>query len=267
MFAPKVDAVRHLDELTRGLELDAFVVYSSVSAVFMGAGSGSYAAANAFLDGLMARRRAAGLPGVALAWGLWEQTSGMAANTDDLTKARMNRRGGLQAITSTEGMELFDAAVGSGQAHLVPAKLDLRSLRTQAAAGGGVPHMLRGLVRAGRQQAHATDSGEKGQALADRLAGLAGAEQAKVLLDLVQAQVAAVLGHSATYRIDPDQGLFEVGFDSLTSIELRNRLRDVTETKLSPSLVFDYPTAGMLAAHLHGLMCGEQAAQPVAVSV
>ncbi|KUN00492.1 hypothetical protein AQI95_34950, partial [Streptomyces yokosukanensis] len=188
-------------------------------------------------------------------------------DTDDLTKARMNRRGGLQAITPAEGMELFDAAVVSGRAQLVPAKLDLRSLRTRAVAGGGVPHLLRGLVRAGRQQAHAAGPGETGQALAERLAGLSGAEQAKVLLDLVQAQVAAVLGHGATYRIDADQGLFEVGFDSLTSIELRNRLRDITERKLSPNLVFDYPTAGMLATHLHGLLCGEQAAQPVALSV
>ncbi|MER7057076.1 type I polyketide synthase [Streptomyces sp. NPDC000351] len=267
VFAPKVDAVRHLDELTRPLALDLFVVYSSVSAVFMGAGSGSYAAANAYLDGLMANRRAAGLPGLSLAWGLWEQTSGMAANTDDLTRSRMNRRGGLQAITPAEGMELFDAALGSGHAQLVPAKLDLTSLRTRAGDGGGVPHMLRGLVRAGRQSAHTASTGEQGKALSERLAGLPAAEQAQVLLDLVRDQVAAVLGHSATYRIDADQGLFEVGFDSLTSIELRNRLRDLTERKLPPNLVFDYPTAGMLAAHLHGLMCGEQAALPVAVSV
>ncbi|MEV6172001.1 type I polyketide synthase [Streptomyces sp. NPDC051954] len=267
VFAPKVDAVRHLDELTRGLALDAFVVYSSVSAVFMGAGSGSYAAANAFLDGLMAHRRAAGLPGLSLAWGLWEQTSGMAANTDDLTRSRMNRRGGLQAITPTEGMELFDAAVGSGQAQLVPAKLDLQSLRAQAAAGGGVPHMLRGLVRTGRQLANAASAADQGPTLSERLAGLAAVEQAQVLLDVVRAQVAAVLGHSATYQIDADQGLFEVGFDSLTALELRNRLRTTTEKKLAPSVVFDYPTAGMLAGHLHELMCGEEAAQPVAISV
>ncbi|MGP4053183.1 beta-ketoacyl reductase, partial [Streptomyces sp. 2A115] len=155
VFAPKVDAVWHLDELTRGLGLDAFVVYSSVSSVFMGAGSGSYAAANAFLDGLMANRRAAGLPGLSLAWGLWEQSSGMAAGTDDLTRTRMNRRGGLRAMTSAEGMELFDAAVGSGQALLVPAKLDLRGVRAGAVADGGVPHLLRGLIRAGRQLARA----------------------------------------------------------------------------------------------------------------
>ncbi|WP_217999882.1 beta-ketoacyl reductase, partial [Actinomadura formosensis] len=136
VFAPKVDAVRHLDELTRGMDLDAFVVYSSVSSVFMGAGSGGYAAANAYLDGLMANRRAAGLPGLSLAWGLWGQTTGMAAGTDDLTRARMNRRGGLRLMTQAEGMDLFDAAIGSDRSLLVPAKLDLRGVRADAAAGG-----------------------------------------------------------------------------------------------------------------------------------
>ncbi|MFI8932322.1 SDR family NAD(P)-dependent oxidoreductase [Streptomyces sp. NPDC053474] len=268
VFAPKVDAVRHLDGLTRelGLDLDVFVVYSSVSGVFMGAGSGSYAAANAFLDGLMATRRAAGLPGLSLAWGLWEQTTGMAAHTDDLTKSRMSRRGGLRGMTPAEGMELFDAAMGSGQALLVPAKLDLRGVRAGAAAGGGVPHLLRGLVRAGRQQARAA-GGDEHRQLSERLAALPAAEQATVLLDLVRSQVAAVLGHGTTYHIDADQGLFEIGFDSLTAIELRNRLRTLTERKLAPGLVFDHPTPGRLAAHLHALMCGEQAAAPVALSV
>ncbi|MGR4882336.1 type I polyketide synthase [Streptomyces sp. LARHCF249] len=267
VFAPKVDAVRHLDELTRGLDLDAFIVYSSVSAVFMGAGSGSYAAANAFLDGLMADRRAAGLPGLSLAWGLWEQSNGMAEHIDDLTRNRMNRRGGLLPITPAEGMELFDAAAGSSHAQLVPVKLDLRTLRTQAGAGGGVPHLLRGLVRAGRQLVQAAGTGEDPRRLSERLAGLSAPEQAQVLLDLVRAQVAAVLGYSPTYHFDADQGLFEIGFDSLTAIELRNRLRNITETKLSPNLVFDYPTPGLLAGYLHELMCGDQAAHPVAISV
>ncbi|MEU9143435.1 type I polyketide synthase [Streptomyces sp. NPDC048349] len=266
VFAPKVDAVRHLDELTRGLDLDAFIVYSSVSAVFMGAGSGSYAAANAFLDGLMAERRAAGLPGLSLAWGLWEQTNGMAEHIDDLTRNRMNRRGGLLPISPAEGMELFDAAAGSAHALLVPVKLDLRTLRTQA-TGGGVPHLLRGLVRAGRQQVQAAGAGEDPRRLSERLSALSAPEQAQVLLDLVRAQVAAVLGYSPTYHFDADQGLFEIGFDSLTAIELRNRLRNITETKLSPNLVFDYPTPGLLAGYLHELMCGEQAAHPVAISV
>ncbi|WP_246144542.1 type I polyketide synthase [Actinacidiphila oryziradicis] len=259
LFAPKVDAVLHLDALTRDLDLDAFVVYSSVSSVFMGAGSGGYAAANAFLDGLMASRRAAGLPGLALAWGLWDQTSGMAQDLDDLTRARMNRRGGLLPMSVAEGMELFRAAVGSARSLLVPAKLDLRGVRADAAAGGVVPHMLRGLVRVGRQLARSATATAAGgdRPLAERLAGLTGAEQSALLLDLVRAQIAAVLGFGTSHHLDADQGLFEIGFDSLTAIELRNRLRTMTERKLSPGLVFDHPTPAMLAAHLHTLLGGE----------
>ncbi|KJY16891.1 hypothetical protein VR46_45080, partial [Streptomyces sp. NRRL S-444] len=128
---------------TRGLDLDAFIVYSSAASVFMGAGSGGYAAANAFLDGLMARRRAAGLPGLSLAWGPWDQATGLAETMDDLTLTQMSRRegrGGVMALKPVEGMELFGAAVGSGQALLVPVKLDLRGVRADAVAGGGVPH-------------------------------------------------------------------------------------------------------------------------------
>jgi rifamycin polyketide synthase module 9/10 len=261
VFAPKVDAVRHLDDLTRGMDLDAFVVYSSVSAVFMGAGSGGYAAANAFLDGLMAHRRSLGLPGLSLAWGLWEQTGGMSAGTDDLAKTRMSRRGGLGSLTPAEGMELFDAAVGSGQALLVPAKLDLRAVR----AAGAVPHLLRGLVRAGRQQAHTAAAVEEYGRLPERLAGLPAAEQVQVLLDLVRTQVASVLGYGTGADIDADHGLFELGFDSLTAIELRNRLRDVTGQRIAANLVFAYPTPELIAAHLHELLCAGQAATPTSV--
>ncbi|MEV6831386.1 type I polyketide synthase [Amycolatopsis sp. NPDC051102] len=250
VFAAKVTAAGHLDELTRGTDLSAFVVYSSVSAVFMGAGSGAYAAANAYLDGLMAARRAAGLPGQSLAWGLWDQTSGgMAAGSDEAARARMNRRGGLVAMQPGEGMELFDAALASGEAQLVPARLDLRGLRS---AGAPAPHLLRDLVPAVRQQARAASTVDKG--LADRLAGLTPERRIAVLLDAVRAQVAGVLGFGSTHQIDEDQGLFEIGFDSLTAIELRNRLRAMTERKLAPSVVFDHPTPKLLAAHLHELV-------------
>jgi rifamycin polyketide synthase module 9/10 len=251
VFAPKVDAVRHLDELTRDRDLDAFVVYSSVSGVFMGAGSGAYAAANAYLDGLMADRAAAGLPGLSLAWGVWEQTTGMGAGTDELARSRMNRRGGLLPLTAEEGLALFDAALGSDRALLVPAKLDLRALRAD------VPPMLRGLVRTSRQLAHTAASADE-RGLAERLAGLSADEQTAALLDVVVTHVAAVLGHSPNHHIDADQGLFEIGFDSLTAIELRNRLRAITGHAIPPDLVFAYPTPELITAQLHRLMCGER---------
>ncbi|QKV76545.1 type I polyketide synthase [Amycolatopsis sp. Hca4] len=260
VFAPKVDAVRHLDDLTRDRDLDAFVVYSSVSAVFMGAGSGSYAAANAFLDGLMANRRAAGLPGLSLAWGLWDQSTGMAANTDEATRARMSRRGGLQIMTQAEGMDLFDAALASTEPLLVPAKLDLRGVRADANAGGAVPHMLRGLVRSGRQQARTASTVDGG--LAGRLAGLAPADQLTLLLDLVRAQVAAVLGHADANAVRVDTAFKDAGFDSLTAVELRNRMRTATGLKLPATLVFDYPNPQALAKFLREELSGA-AATPV----
>ncbi|MFI9639155.1 type I polyketide synthase [Micromonospora sp. NPDC051925] len=243
VFAPKVDAVRHLDELTRSMDLDAFVVFSSGSGVFGSPGQGNYAAANAFLDAVMANRRAAGLPGLSLAWGLWEQSTGMTAHLGGADQARMNR-GGVRAMTAAEGVDLFDAALACEPALLVPVKLDLRQVR----AGGAVPHLLHGLVRPGRQQARAAAGGDGG--LARRIAGLAPAEQEALLLDLVRAQVAVVLGYSGAAAVRPDGAFKDAGFDSLTSVELRNRLREATGLKLPATMAFDYPTPYVLARHL-----------------
>ncbi|MET8851706.1 type I polyketide synthase [Amycolatopsis sp. NPDC004625] len=262
VFAPKVDAATNLDELTRDVDLDAFVVYSSASSIFMGAGSGGYAAANAFLDGLMAQRRAAGRPGQSLAWGPWQALTGMADTIDDLTLSRMSRRegrGGVGGLGAEDGMELFDAALGSGRALLVPVELDLREVRADAATGTSVPPLLRGLVRVGRQQAKAAAGGDDG--LAGRLAKLAPAQQEALLLDVVRTQVAVVLGHSGASAVRADTAFKDSGFDSLTSVELRNRLRDATGLKLPATLVFDHPTPQALARHLRDeLAVGEVSA-------
>ncbi|WP_410606951.1 acyltransferase domain-containing protein [Amycolatopsis sp. lyj-109] len=244
VFAPKVDAVRHLDELTR--DLDAFVVFSSGSGVFGSPGQGNYAAANAFLDAAMASRRAAGLPGLSLAWGLWEQATGMTAHLGGTDQARMSR-GGVRPITAEEGMALFDAALGAPPALLVPVKLDLREVR----AGGAVPHLLRGLVRTGRRRAQgASTASTMDDSLKRRLAGLAAPEQEALLVDLVRNQVATVLGHAGPDAVRADTAFKDAGFDSLTSVDLRNRLRESTGLKLPATLAFDYPTPLVLARHL-----------------
>ncbi|OEJ34106.1 beta-ketoacyl synthase [Streptomyces subrutilus] len=251
VFAPKVDAVRHLDDLTRGMDLDAFIVYSSASSVFMGAGSAGYGAANAFLDGLMANRRAAGLHALSLSWGTWAHATNMTTHLSTDDQARMSRRAnrdGVVALTPAEGMELFDAAVVSAQSLLVPVKLDLKGVRAGAAARGGVPHLLRGLVPAGRQQARA--GAAKDGELVQRLAGLAEADQEALLLDLVLGQAALVLGHSGPGGVKAETAFKDVGFDSLTSVELRNRVREATGLKLPATLVFDHPTPLTLARHL-----------------
>nr|AXL05855.1 beta-ketoacyl synthase [uncultured bacterium]AXL05860.1 beta-ketoacyl synthase [uncultured bacterium] len=251
VFAPKVDAVRHLDELTRDLDLTAFVVYSSASSVFMGAGSGGYAAANAYLDGLMSARQAAGLPGQSISWGPWQLATGMGDTIDDLTLSRMSQRkgrGGVGGLGAEEGMDLFDAAVATGHALVVPVKLDLREVRADAASGGTVPPLLRGLVRVARQSARAATGDDGG--LVRKLAGRPAAEQEALLLDLVRTQVAVVLGHAGPGGVRADTAFKDAGFDSLTSVELRNRMREATGMKLPATLVFDHPTPQALARYL-----------------
>uniref|UniRef100_UPI00055B089D type I polyketide synthase n=1 Tax=Streptomyces sp. NRRL S-1022 TaxID=1463880 RepID=UPI00055B089D len=261
VFAPKVTAVEHLDELTRELApgLAAFVLLSSASSVFLGAGTGGYAAANAYLDAVAHRRRAAGLPAVSLAWGPWEPTGGQDTATGDAVRNRTGRRGGVVPLTPAQGMELLDAALPADEALVLPVKLDLRALRADAALGAGVAPLLRGLVRTGRKAARA-GAGDSG-GLARKLAALSPAEQETLLLELVQGQVATVLGHTGADQVRAETAFKDAGFDSLTSVELRNRLREATGLPLPATAVFDYPTPLALAGYLRDRLApGDQAA-------
>ncbi|MGF1428946.1 type I polyketide synthase [Kitasatospora sp. LaBMicrA B282] len=253
VLRPKADAAWHLHELTREQDLAAFVLFSSAAATFGGAGQGNYAAANTFLDALAQQRRAAGLPGSSLAWGLWEQRSAL---TGDLGEADVRRiaRAGLGAIGSEQGLALFDAALAADGAHVVPTPIDLPALRTQARTGP-VPHLLRTLAgRPTRRQRasaqHAGESGTAGSTLRDQLARLAAAERQPALLEVVTRHVATVLGHADATAIAPAKAFKELGFDSLTAVELRNRLGAATGLRLPAVLVFDHPTPAALAEHL-----------------
>ncbi|MEU5272309.1 type I polyketide synthase [Streptomyces hygroscopicus] len=249
VLRPKVDAALHLHELTRDLDLSAFVVFSSAAANFGGGGQANYAAANAFLDALAHQRRGLGLPAVSLAWGMWAQRSRM---TGDLGEADLQRmaRAGLNALSSEEGLALFDEALGADEAVLVPTHLDLAALRVRARTGE-VPALLRGLVRVPRRRTVASGGAGSGAgSLRDRLAGLSAADQYRALLDLVRVQVATVLGHGSPEAVDPDTAFKDMGFDSLTTVELRNRLNAETGLRLSAVLVFDHPNPTALVEHL-----------------
>ncbi|MER8162638.1 type I polyketide synthase, partial [Streptomyces sp. NPDC094472] len=259
VMRPKVDAAWNLHELTRDLDLTAFVLFSSASGVFGTPGQGNYAAANAFLDALAAHRRAESLPAVSLAWGPWAG-AGMAGGLDEADISRM-RRAGLPPLSPAEGLALLDAALTTDEAVPVPMRVDAVALRAQAAAGALAP-LLRGLVRVPVRRAVDTAAGG-GSALAERLTGLSAAEQDRLLLDLVRTQVAAVLGYAGPQAVEEGRAFKDLGFDSLTAVELRNLLREATGLRLPPTLVFDYPTSTSLAGHLREEIVGDTADENV----
>ncbi|MEU6734088.1 SDR family NAD(P)-dependent oxidoreductase [Streptomyces physcomitrii] len=251
VLRPKADAAWHLHELTRDLDLTAFVLYSSAAGVLGNAGQSNYAAGNTFLDALAAHRRAQGLPGVSLAWGHWAQSSEMTAGLGSADLARLGRSGFLP-MSDAEGLRLFDAAVAGDEALLAPVPLDLAALRARGRTGE-LPGVFRGLVRTTvRRTVSAAAAGATEIPLAERLAALPEGEREHLLLELVRADVAAVLGHGAPAAIGADRTFKELGFDSLTAVEFRNRLGAATGLRLPPTLIFDYPTTVTLAGHLLG---------------
>jgi acyl transferase domain-containing protein/short-subunit dehydrogenase/acyl carrier protein len=240
VMRPKVDAVAHLHELTEGMELSDFVLFSSAAGIIGSPGQSNYAAANAFLDAFAQRRHAQGLAGVSLAWGWWAEETGMVKGLHDADIARLKRLG-VVALSSEEGLRLFDTARSSGESLLVPLHLDMAMLRVQARMGV-LPALLRGLVRVSAGRSHGG-----GSSLARRLAGVPQAEWDVVLLELVCGHVAAVLGHDSAKEVDPERTFKELGFDSLVAVELRNQLAQATGLRLPATLVFDYPTPAEVA--------------------
>jgi NADP-dependent 3-hydroxy acid dehydrogenase YdfG/thioesterase domain-containing protein/acyl carrier protein len=246
VFGPKATAAAHLDELTRDADLAAFVLFSSFAGVVGTQGQANYAAANAYLDALATRRRADGLPGTALAWGTWAPSVGsaMLAEITD-TDLRRLASGGVVPLGAEQGLALFDAALDSGDPTPVPVRLDLPGL---AGLAGGAPPFLRGLVPSVRRVV----AGDSARAVAvrDQLAALPSADRPGVLVDLVRDLVAAVLGHPDRDAVTADQEFGDLGFDSLTAMDLRNRLTAGTGLSLPAGVVFDHPTPADLAAHL-----------------
>ncbi|MDL4817269.1 type I polyketide synthase [Actinomadura opuntiae] len=251
VMRPKVDAAWNLHELTRDADLSMFVLFSSVSGVMGSAGQGNYAAANAFLDALAVYRRGLGLPGVSLAWGLWERVSALTAGLDVADRERL-ARGGVLGLSDEAGLVLFDAAVVAGRALVVPARLDVARLREN----GDIPGLLRGLV--GRPNRRVAGNLAPAEGLAARLAALPATEAAEELVELVRKHLATVLGHTTGESVEAGRSFREAGVDSLIALELRNRLAEETGLRLPATLVFDYATPADLADFLHSELLGAQ---------
>jgi candicidin polyketide synthase FscB len=257
VLRPKADAAWHLHELTAGTDLADLVLFSAGAGVFGNSGQSNYAAANAFLDALAHHRRTHGLPTTSVSWGLWAQASTMTGHLDDADLARV-RRSGVLALSTEDGLALFDAALTARRSHLVPLRLDTGLLRSHDPAD--TPSLLRALHRgpARRTAGPARAAGTDG--LRERLAGLAPAERHDALLHLVSTYAATVLGHSDTEQVHAARAFRDLGFDSLIAVELRNRLSAATGERLPATLVFDYPTPAELARHLGEELFGAEAA-------
>ncbi|MGC1851068.1 MAG: SDR family NAD(P)-dependent oxidoreductase, partial [Solirubrobacterales bacterium] len=257
VFAPKVDAAWHLHELTAEMDLSAFVLFSSSSGVLGGPGQANYAAANVFVDTLAERRRAEGLAATSIAWGLWEQRSDLTADLTEADLARM-RRGGIEPLTDEQGLDFLDAALDLGRAQVLAVPLNLPGLRALASAGA-LPPIFSGLVRAPRRRSVASGS------LAEKLASLPEAERESHVLALVREEVAAVLGHASGAEVEPQKAFRELGFDSLSALELRNRLSAISGLRLAATVVFDYPSSAALGEHLLAEATASGGAEKIAV--
>ncbi|MFE2053857.1 type I polyketide synthase, partial [Streptomyces sp. NPDC059459] len=283
VLRPKADAAVHLDELTRESGRVPLVLYSSVSATLGSAGQAGYAAANAFLDALAARRCADGHPALSLGWGWWSGV-GLATGLEGADAARV-RRSGVAPLDAGTALELLDRALTRPEPALLPVRLDPRA----AARATVLPEVLRDLA-GGPTDAHgrpgdvpgartmpgtgdedgavrrAPDPADAAGALAARLAGRSASERTALLLDLVRAEVAAVLGHGDPAAVGAARSFKEAGFDSLTAVDLRNRLNARTGLRLPATLVFDHPTPLALAELLLGGLAVAGPAEPAGQS-
>ncbi|WP_420719621.1 SDR family NAD(P)-dependent oxidoreductase [Streptomyces sp. RTd22] len=248
VWEAKAAAAAHLHAATVDLPLGMFVTFSSAAGVVGNAGQAGYAAANAYVDALVARRRGLGLPGLSVAWGLWEQASAMTGHVaqTDLTRLR-----GMRPLSSERGLALLDAAFQLPHPLVVAVDLDVAGV-------GDVPAVLRGLV-VGRVRRRVAVGGEVAGGLAGRLVGLDEGGRLDVVLEVVRGCVAVVLGFGSSGEVRSGAAFKELGFDSLTAVELRNRLSVATGLRLPATMVFDYPTPHALATYLCARLVGESA--------
>jgi acyl transferase domain-containing protein/acyl carrier protein len=250
VLRPKVDAAWHLHELTLEHDLAAFVLFSSIVGIIGGPGQANYAAANGYLDALAQRRAASGLPARSVAWGLWAQPSGMTEHlaADDV---RRIRRLAMRPLSPPDGLRLFDAALAADSPLVAPANLDL-----SLSADGAAP-MLRGLLRTpGRRASHP-------ESVTDELVGRTEEERGRILLRLVRTTVADVLGHDEPSSVGDENSFRDLGFDSLTALELRNRLGAAVGLRLPATLAFDCPNPKALAGYLDTELVPAQGSSPL----
>ncbi|MEU8828939.1 SDR family NAD(P)-dependent oxidoreductase, partial [Streptomyces sp. NPDC048636] len=254
VLGPKALGATHLHELTQDLDLSAFVLFSSGAAAWGGSRQGAYAAANTYLDALAEHRRARGLPATSLAWGPWSD-AGMAA--DDTARAFYSRRG-LSPLSPELALASLHHALSHRDTTVTIADIDWATFPATFTAQRPSP-LLSELIPATGGPADTQDRATA-TPLLQQLGTGTPAEQHQLLLHRIQTLAATILGHSGPDAIPPGQPFQELGFDSLTAVELRNQLTAATGVDLPPTLVFDHPTPDALAAYLRSELTGGRTA-------
>ncbi|MEV5506685.1 type I polyketide synthase [Streptomyces orinoci] len=262
VLRPKAEAAWQLHRLTARARVP-LLAFSSLSGVLGPAGQAGYAAANAFVDALVQRRRGTGLPGVSMGWGMWATRSGLTGALSD-TDARLIARTGVRPLTDEEGLALFDQARATGEPVVFPLGLDITALNS--GAPDGIPPLLRGLTaRTPARRAGAAEAPEPaGEDLAARLAATPEAERDALLLGVVRGHIAAVLGYDDPRAVAERRPFSDIGFDSLRALQLRNRLGAATGRRLPATLVFDHPNPAALSRYLRTLLLPDPAPAPTA---
>lgn len=247
VLSPKVDGAWNLHKLTKNMDLDLFVLFSSISGVMGTAGQANYAAANTFLDSLAQLRRAENLPATSIAWGAWEG-EGMAAQLSETSRARYAQLG-LDSLTSQDGLELLEQAVRRGRALHVAAAYDLDRLLKYYEDVGGIPPLLRSLLGQSRGR-NQVDANIQDWDLRTALSQANIQEHPSIILGLVRATVAKTLGFTSPDDVDVKLPLREIGIDSLTAVLTRNQLVSVTNLALPASIILDQPNLMSLSQYL-----------------
>lgn len=252
----KVDAAWNLNELTRNLDVSAFVMFSSMAGLVGSSGQGNYAATNSFLDGLAVHRRVQGLPAMSLGWDLWDPANAMTGELGVADRARFGRDG-IVAMSSDQELELMDTALIVDQPFLLSAYIDFAALRAKFDGGTLAPMFVDLISVPNRRQVNDSLATMKSKsALAKQLHRLPEDEQHAVLVDLVRSHIATVLGNTMFEAVDPNKAFQELDFDSLTAVEMRNRLKTATGLSLSPTLIFDYPNSAALVGYIRTELVG-----------
>ncbi|MFI6173881.1 SDR family NAD(P)-dependent oxidoreductase, partial [Nocardia sp. NPDC051052] len=255
----KAEGARHLHELTTELELDEFVLFSSISGILGIPGQGGYAPGNAYLDALAEHRRRLGLPATSYAWGPWAG-EGMAA-VDGV--ADRLRRHGVPPLAPDHALTILARGAAQHRTTLMVADFQWDRFFLAYTEARRRP-LIEDLpeVRAHLDAVAGGRNDEPAAGLAARVRTLPTTQRAAAVLKVVRAQVAAVLGHADPLAVDAERPFHELGFDSLTGVELRNRLTAEAEVRLPSSLVFDHPTAAAVTRYLESVLLGTDDTEP-----